>query len=103
VTFCVIFFPVSLPLRYCICRNHDIWWLEGQLHNRNKNTDSEPNVAYVLKDMKDRIMRKLLVGAFVERVHGIPIFFVHAGIRQDMYTHIMRRFSVENVVKYYLL
>ena len=59
--------------------NHDIWWLEGQYHNRNRETDTDENIQLVVKDMKNRIGKNLLTGAVVERVHGVPIFFVHAG------------------------
>ena len=49
----------------CI-RNHDIWWLDGQLHNRNKETDTPDVVKEITMGMKEAIAGGNIVGSHVQ-------------------------------------
>jgi hypothetical protein len=64
--------------------NHELWWLEGAYHMRNKRTDTNEKISYLVQLMKEDIQNNLLLGAFSYVSHGVPLLFSHAGLRPDM-------------------
>ena len=68
--------------------NHDIWWLENQIHNRNFNTDTPEVISEVASGMKEGILNGNIVGSHVLRVQGMPVFFTHAGWRPEMLSRV---------------
>ncbi len=64
--------------------NHELWWLEGAYHMRNKRSDTIEKINYLVQIMKEDIQNNLLLGAFSYVSHGVPLLFSHAGLRPDM-------------------
>lgn len=64
--------------------NHDIWWLEGYLRDRNPQTDTKERVTSLVKEMKTSILKKKVRGAFHRKVHGVDLLFSHSGFRTEM-------------------
>jgi hypothetical protein len=64
--------------------NHDIWWLEGFLRDRNPQTDTKAKVTSLVLDMKSSILRNKVRGAYYRTLHGVDLLFTHSGFRQDM-------------------
>jgi hypothetical protein len=64
--------------------NHDIWWLEGFLRDRNPQSDTKAKVTSLVQDMKSSILRNKVRGAYYRTLHGVDLLFTHSGFRQDM-------------------
>lgn len=86
--------------------DHDLWWLEGILYKRNKVTDTPQNIMTVVNTVKADIQSGKLVGAFVHRIKGVPIVFVHAGYSPNFYTYMKKvvggggSITAEDIVNY---
>jgi hypothetical protein len=61
--------------------NHELWWLEHFFHQRNPEADTKEKIISLIETMKQDILNGGLLGAYVHRLHGKPLFFVHAGFR----------------------
>jgi len=67
--------------------NHDLWWLEGMFDYRNKG-DTPAVRADAVRRLRRVIASGGMVGAFAHWVQGVPLLFVHAGVRPAMLTYI---------------
>ena len=65
-------------------RNHDVFWLQGQFHDSNKETDTTEVRTEVVDGMKHALLDLKVRGAHVLRIQGMPLIFVHAGFRPAM-------------------
>jgi hypothetical protein len=61
--------------------NHELWWLEHKLHQRNPVADTRDKIIALLEVMKAEILSGDLLGAYVHRIRGKPLMFIHAGFR----------------------
>lgn len=68
--------------------NHDIMWLEGKFDYKHKISDTPNSIGIVVHSMKAAIASGALVGAYAHWVNGLPLVFVHAGLRPAMLDHI---------------
>ena len=68
--------------------NHDILWLEGEFWMRNQDTDTPSVRSAVVKRMKKGILNGDIKGSFSHRIQGVPLLFVHAGLRSGMIEYI---------------
>ena len=64
--------------------NHELWWLTGQLSYRNKKNDTKEKVEALVTLMKEEILSGAVKGAHSMVKDGLPLIFVHAGLRPDM-------------------
>lgn len=71
-----------------IIGNHEVWWLEGRFHMRNKAADTKANVLAMVRMMKDQVARGEMVGAYTIAVNGVDLLFVHAGYRASYLAHL---------------
>lgn len=90
-----------------IIGNHEVWWLEGRFHMRNKRSDTEDKVLQMVRMMKDQVQRREMVGAHTIRINGVDLLFVHAGYRATYLTHLVgtglpnARSAAEEVVRHF--
>lgn len=78
--------------------NHELWWLSGQISYRNKKTDTKEKVEALINLMKEEIISGAVKGAHaMDTAEGLPLFFVHAGIRPQMMDHLRK--SIPALVK----
>jgi Calcineurin-like phosphoesterase len=77
--------------------NHELWWLEGSFHNRNEISDTKEVTTAVVNKMKNSIQEGEIRGAFAHRVKGLPLLFVHAGLRPAMTSLILRNIESRGV------
>lgn len=68
--------------------NHELWWLEGFFHDRNKQFDTKSKVADIVTRMKGDILSGYVMGAYAHKFNDTPFLFVHAGLRSKMLTYI---------------
>ena len=59
--------------------NHELWWLTGVLYKRNPETDTREKIIELVELLVTDIANDLVKGAYVHRVRGVPVLFVHAG------------------------
>jgi hypothetical protein len=64
--------------------NHELWWLTGQLSYRNKKNDTKQKVEALVTLMKEEILSGAVKGAYSAVKDGIPLIFIHAGLRPQM-------------------
>ena len=64
--------------------NHELWWMEGMTHMRNRKTDTPEITDAVIQKLKSGIMNIEILGAYAHWVNGLPLLFVHAGLRPAM-------------------
>ena len=76
--------------------NHEIWWLTGSYHNRNKDTDDKSSVKEVVEGLKEGIREGRILGSFAARIMAMPILFTHAGFRPAMIDFIRRQHRTRN-------
>ncbi len=76
--------------------NHELWWLEGATHDRNKKADTKAKVTKLVDDLKDSISSGTVRGSYHTQLHGEDILFVHAGFRRKMKAMILPKSGVEN-------
>ena len=76
--------------------NHEIWWLTGSYHNRNKDTDSEDSLREVVQGLKDGLRSGKILGSYATRVQGMPILFSHAGFRPEMINFVQQEYKSSN-------
>ena len=63
----------------------------GQLSYRNKRTDTKEKVESLIDLMKEEIISGAVKGAHaMDTPEGLPIFFVHAGIRPKMMDYLRK-------------
>lgn len=75
--------------------NHELWWLSGQISYRNKKTDTKEKVEALISMMKEEIVSGAVKGAYaMDTAEGLPLFFVHAGIRPQMMEHLRKTIPV---------
>ena len=72
--------------------NHDLMWLEGDFNYKNK-ADTPLVLATAVRQMKHAIAGGSLVGSYLHWINGLPLFFVHAGLRPAMLTLIDKEIS----------
>jgi hypothetical protein len=74
--------------------NHELMWLGAQYDYRNPDTDTAAKINKLTKGIVDDIIQKKLVGSFyTELFGGVPILFTHAGLRKEMKSDILARFT----------
>mmetsp|Transcript_25384 Transcript_25384/g.42311 ORF Transcript_25384/g.42311 Transcript_25384/m.42311 type:complete len:492 (-) Transcript_25384:70-1545(-) len=56
-----------------ILGNHDMWWLEGLFHKRNKEHDSKEVILQMIKGLVDDIQTGAVVGAYVHHLSPAAI------------------------------
>ena len=56
--------------------NHDIWWMEGQYHNRNKLSDSPDVMKLITEGMKVAVLNEKIHGSYVRVITNILIFYI---------------------------
>ena len=66
---------------------------------RNKRTDSRENIEKIVLDLKQRIVQGKIVAAYVHKINGVSILFIHAGLRPPMLEYL----KVRLVANYYIL
>lgn len=76
--------------------NHEIWWLSGSYHNRNKDTDNKNSIREVVEGLKSGIREGKILGSFVTRVLAMPILFTHAGFRPGMIDFVRQEYGLKN-------
>jgi hypothetical protein len=64
--------------------NHELWWLTGQLSYRNKKSDTKQKVEALVTLMKEEILSGAVKGAHSTVKDGLPLIFIHAGLRPEM-------------------
>ena len=70
--------------------NHELWWLEGTLHMRNKNADTKEKVAKLVGSLKDSISSGIVRAGYHRTVHGEELLFIHAGYRKKMKSRVLK-------------
>jgi hypothetical protein len=80
--------------------NHELWWLTGLFHMRNKATDTPENINSVVHQTIQGIRNGNILGSYSHFSHGVPILFSHAGLRPDMLNlikkHIDDTYNISN-------
>ena len=67
--------------------NHDLLWLEGEFGYKHK-ADTPSVLATAVRQLKHAIAGGSLLGSYLHWVNGLPLLFVHAGLRPAMLTLI---------------
>jgi hypothetical protein len=65
-----------------------LWWLSGILYKRNPETDTREKIIELVELLVADIANDLVTGAYVHRVRGVPVLFVHAGFNAAFYDHL---------------
>lgn len=68
--------------------NHELWWMEGYYHKRNKTADTKENVEKFVQLLVSDIMDRSVLLSHVEFINGVPIVFVHAGFSPAYYNYL---------------
>ncbi|CAM9826070.1 unnamed protein product, partial [Ectocarpus fasciculatus] len=82
---CVKSLQANAPENSAVVRlvgNHELWWLNGQVHDRNKKSDTKMVVSQIINELRSSIMEGTVQAAFNKALHGINLLFVHAGFRK---------------------
>lgn len=67
----------------------ELWWLNGQVHDRNKISDTKLVVTQIIHELRSSILEGTVQAAFNKAMHGINLLFVHAGFRQKFIDTIL--------------
>lgn len=84
--------------------NHELWWLEGLYHDRNKKTDSLEKCKAITNKLRQGISNESIIGSYVRDMEGVPLMFVHAGFRKEMIDFMKKKYSITgtaNELSYY--
>lgn len=76
--------------------NHELFWLKGQIHSRNKITDSPDRIVELNLRIKEDVLAGRVVASHVLAVNDMAILFTHAGIRPSFEAYL-RRQGVDSV------
>jgi hypothetical protein len=61
--------------------NHELYWMKGYVHSRNKTTDTESKMVSLIQRMKEDIVIGNVVASSIINLQHINLLFTHAGIR----------------------
>lgn len=75
--------------------NHEIWWLQGRFHDRNKAADTKEKVLFIVEALKSRIMNETIQGAYLSQIHPTPLLFIHAGLRTKMINYMVDTMKID--------
>lgn len=67
-----------------VCKDHDMWWLEGRTHMKHKD-DKRSLVRRVVAAMVGDILNGSLVATYLHTIGDVPILFTHAGVGSKFY------------------
>mmetsp|Transcript_23207 Transcript_23207/g.34057 ORF Transcript_23207/g.34057 Transcript_23207/m.34057 type:complete len:335 (+) Transcript_23207:3-1007(+) len=67
--------------------NHELMWLQGNFRDRSR-ADTKKKVEKLVGKMKSGIRSGTVIASHVERIHNIPLMFVHAGFRPEMIQYL---------------
>lgn len=79
--------------------NHELWWLEGHYHDRNKATDTRAKCRSITQKLRDGIINESIQASYVRRMGDVPVLFVHAGYRKQMVEHMKKKYSISGTAE----
>ena len=65
---------------------------------RNKRTDSRENIEKIVLDLKKRIVDGKIVAAYVHKINGVSVLFIHAGLRPSMLEYLKVRLVFKIII-----
>jgi hypothetical protein len=71
--------------------NHELYWLKGYFHSRNKKTDTEFKVKMLVKKIRDEVLSDAVLGSFLLNLNNVPVLFTHAGIRPTFSAYLSEK------------
>lgn len=67
----------------------ELWWLNGQIHDRNKKSDTKMVVSQIIEELKSSIIEGTVKAAHSITLHGVDLMFVHAGYRKKFVERVL--------------
>ena len=79
--------------------NHEIFWLQGNLRFRNKKHDTQKRTLALIQLMKEELCGGVVKGSHALTIPatGRDLLFVHAGLRPDMMTELLRKAAMQGL------
>lgn len=75
--------------------NHELWWLQGHYHDRNKTEDTKEKCLNITRKLRNGIEDGSIISSHVRHVGGVPVMFVHAGFRREMIDFMKKHYSIK--------
>ena len=70
-----------------------MWWLTGIYYKRHPQADTKKRVMATIKMIVEDIASGDVVGAYVHRLHDVPLLFSHAGFSKPFYDYLKRQIA----------
>lgn len=77
--------------------DHDLWWLEGDHHMKNKKFDTDSHIATVRSSLYHGVLSRNILGAYVLTFNSLKILFTHSGLRKAMMTWIWNQLKITDI------